>query len=97
MWGAGLPAMYYGNLCNFKLRHQQSVRLLASSCENLTSGQTTATALGFTYLTLNPYFASPPFRYWRAGFYSGFGLSSIVFVATVSTLTGGSSKRPACP
>ncbi|KAF2719803.1 putative hemolysin-III channel protein Izh2 [Polychaeton citri CBS 116435] len=67
MWGAGLPTIYYGFPCNRSLR-------------NIYWAMTTTTALGFTYLTLNPYFASPQFRHWRAGVYAGFGLSSMIFV-----------------
>lgn len=31
-------------------------------------------------MTVSPRFASPQFRHWRAVFYAGFGLSSIIFV-----------------
>lgn len=55
--------------------------------------QTTSTALGCTYLTLSPHFASPAFRHWRAGFYAGFGLSSIIFVGHGLLLYGWELQR----
>lgn len=55
--------------------------------------QTTSTALGCTYLTLSPHFASPAFRHWRAGFYAGFGLSSIIFVVHGLLLYGWELQR----
>ncbi|KAK8121488.1 hypothetical protein PG999_005608 [Apiospora kogelbergensis] len=67
MWGAGIPTIYYGFFCN------ESLRLLYWS-------STSGTALSCAILTLDPHFASPKFRSWRACFYAGFGLSSIIFV-----------------
>lgn len=55
--------------------------------------QTTSTALGCTYLTLSPHFASPAFRHWRAGLYAGFGLSSIIFVGHGLLLYGWEVQR----
>lgn len=37
-------------------------------------------ALCCTTITLTPRFVTSEFRHWRAGFYAGFGLSSIIFV-----------------
>ncbi|KAK8879486.1 Adiponectin receptor protein [Apiospora arundinis] len=67
MWGAGIPTIYYGFFCN------QGLRWLYWA---LTSG----TALSCGVFTLNPHFSSPRFRHWRACFYAGFGLSSLIFV-----------------
>lgn len=83
MWGAGVPTVYYGFLCNRALRvfYWTTVSTTAPFIVLwLTFDQTTATALGCTYLTLDPRFASPQFRHWRASLYAGFGLSSIIFV-----------------
>ncbi|KAL7945348.1 putative mPR-likeG-protein-coupled receptor [Trichoderma barbatum] len=68
MWGAGIPTIYYGFFCN------QSLQWLYWMT-------TSSTALCCTIVTLHPRFISPQFRRWRACFYGGFGLSSIVFVA----------------
>ncbi|KAF1825765.1 mPR-like GPCR protein [Dissoconium aciculare CBS 342.82] len=67
MWGAGIPTIYYGFLCNPYL-------------QRIYWSMTTGTALCCTYMTLHPHFASPAFRHWRACFYAGFGFSSIIFV-----------------
>ncbi|KAI6081445.1 putative hemolysin-III channel protein Izh2 [Hypoxylon rubiginosum] len=67
MWGAGIPTIYYGFFCNHNLR------LLYWTT-------TSSTALCCAIFTLNPYFGSPQFRRWRACFYAGFGLSSIIFI-----------------
>ncbi|KAI1757954.1 putative hemolysin-III channel protein Izh2 [Xylaria castorea] len=67
MWGAGIPTIYYGFLCN------NALRLLYWT-------MTTTTALCCTIFTLNPHFSSPKFRHWRACLYAGFGLSSIIFI-----------------
>jgi adiponectin receptor len=40
------------------------------------------------FLTLSPRFGSPQFRNWRATFYAGFGLSSILFVINGLVLYG---------
>lgn len=42
--------------------------------------QTSSSALCCTIFTLTPSFVTPQFRKWRASFYAGFGLSSIIFV-----------------
>ncbi|KAL9534612.1 ADIPOR-like receptor [Sphaerulina musiva] len=80
MWGAGIPTIYYGFLCNPTLRWTYWA-------------MTTSTALGCTYLTLSPHFASPAFRHWRAGLYAGFGLSSIIFVGHGLLLYGWEVQR----
>ncbi|KAI1267146.1 putative hemolysin-III channel protein Izh2 [Xylariaceae sp. FL1019] len=67
MWGAGIPTIYYGFLCNPRLR------LLYWT-------MTTSTAVCCGVLTLDPHFASPQFRRWRTCMYAGFGLSSIIFI-----------------
>jgi adiponectin receptor len=56
------------------------VHLLILEDLKLTSYQITGTAICCAYLTVNPHFASPTFRHWRASFYAGIGLSSIVFI-----------------
>ncbi|KAK8121407.1 hemolysin-III family protein [Apiospora kogelbergensis] len=68
MWGAGIPTIYYGCFCDPSLRlfYWMSTSGTAATC---------------AILTLHPRFGSPKFRKWRACFYAGFGLSSIVFVA----------------
>ncbi|KAM3471474.1 hypothetical protein MY8738_009309 [Beauveria namnaoensis] len=67
MWGAGIPTIYYGFICNHSLRIMYWT-------------MTTSTALCCTIFTLNPAFVTPEYRKIRAGFYAGFGLSSIIFV-----------------
>ncbi|EME38028.1 hypothetical protein DOTSEDRAFT_29774 [Dothistroma septosporum NZE10] len=67
MWGAGVPTIYYGFVCN---PHWQQLYWTT----------TTVTAVGCTILTLNPVFGLPAFRGWRAALYAGFGLSSVIFV-----------------
>ncbi|KAK8069457.1 hypothetical protein PG994_006073 [Apiospora phragmitis] len=67
MWGAGIPTIYYGFYCNEGLRW-------------LYWTSTSGTALACGISTLNPHFSSPKFRHWRACFYAGFGLSSIIFI-----------------
>lgn len=47
---------------------------------NLLTLQTTTTATGCAVVTMNPVFITSKFRPWRASFYAGFGLSSIIFV-----------------
>ncbi|KAK7991899.1 hypothetical protein PG996_013088 [Apiospora saccharicola] len=75
MWGAGIPTIYYGFYCNESLRW-------------LYWTSTSGTALACGVFTLNPHFSSPKFRHWRACFYAGFGLSSIVFVVHGLVLHG---------
>ncbi|KAF3077048.1 Adiponectin receptor protein [Trichoderma lentiforme] len=67
MWGAGIPTIYYGFFCNQNLQRFYWMT-------------TSGTALGCAIVTLHPRFISPQFRHWRACFYGGFGLSSIIFV-----------------
>ncbi|KAF2158543.1 hypothetical protein M409DRAFT_71587 [Zasmidium cellare ATCC 36951] len=67
MWGAGIPTIFYGFLCDNALRSMYCM-------------VTTSTAMFCTYLTLSPQFASPRFRRWRACFFAGYGLSSMMFV-----------------
>ncbi|OAA55650.1 Hly-III-related protein [Cordyceps fumosorosea ARSEF 2679] len=67
MWGAGIPTIYYGFMCNHNLRLVYWT-------------MSTSTALCCTIVTLTPRFVTPEFRKWRAGFYAGFGLSSVIFV-----------------
>lgn len=86
MWGAGIPTIYYGFLCDSHLRKlywtMVSVPVLNERRSSmLISDQTTAFALGCFFITLDPHFASPQYRRWRASMYAGFGLSSIIFVA----------------
>ncbi|CAK1365688.1 unnamed protein product [Cercospora beticola] len=80
MWGAGIPTIYYGFLCDHKIQLVYWV-------------MTTTTALGCTYMTLSPRFASPQFRHWRAAFYARFGLSSIIFVIHGLLLYGWELQR----
>lgn len=54
----------------------------------LTRSQTTSTSLGCVIVTLHPQFISRQFRLWRASFYAGFGLSSILFVVHGVVLHG---------
>ncbi|KAH0491860.1 hypothetical protein TgHK011_003263 [Trichoderma gracile] len=67
MWGAGIPTVYYGFFCNQNLQWLYWMT-------------TSSTALLCTIVTLHPRFISPQFRHWRACFYAGFGLSSVIFV-----------------
>ncbi|KAI1253872.1 hypothetical protein MGN70_004267 [Eutypa lata] len=67
IWGAGIATIYYGFFCDPHLR-------------TFYWTTTSITALGCTILTLSPHFSKPGVRHWRAGFYAGFALSSIVFV-----------------
>ncbi|OAA75987.1 Hly-III-related protein [Akanthomyces lecanii RCEF 1005] len=67
MWGAGIPTIYYGFICNPSLQVLYWI-------------MTSSTALCCTIFTLTPSFVTPQFRKWRASFYAGFGLSSIIFV-----------------
>ncbi|KAK8022967.1 hemolysin-III family protein [Apiospora marii] len=80
MWGAGIPTIYYGFYCNESLRW-------------LYWTSTSGTALACGIFTLNPHFSSPQFRHWRACFYAGFGLSSVVFVAHGLVLHGWALQR----
>ncbi|KAK7931338.1 hypothetical protein PG985_002050 [Apiospora marii] len=80
MWGAGIPTIYYGFYCNEGLRW-------------LYWTSTSGTALACGIFTLNPHFSAPQFRHWRACFYAGFGLSSVVFVAHGLVLHGWALQR----
>ncbi|KAK8045041.1 hypothetical protein PG993_005065 [Apiospora rasikravindrae] len=80
MWGAGIPTIYYGFHCNEGLRW-------------LYWTSTSGTALACGIFTLNPHFSSPKFRHWRACFYAGFGLSSIIFVVHGLVLHGWEVQR----
>jgi len=68
MWGASLPSIHYGFLCDATLRnaHWFLVSLLASGC---------------VYVTLHPRFRSPKFRAYRAYVYAGLGFAAILFVS----------------
>ena len=44
------------------------------------SSQQSSIAVCCMIFTLSPRFAKPQFRNWRASFYAGFGLSSVVFI-----------------
>ncbi|EGX89007.1 hemolysin-III channel protein Izh2, putative [Cordyceps militaris CM01] len=68
MWGAGIPTIYYGFICNHTLRVVYWT-------------MTSSTALCCMIFTLTPAFVTPQYRHIRASFYAGFGLSSIIFVA----------------
>ncbi|KAK8116169.1 hemolysin-III family protein [Apiospora sp. TS-2023a] len=83
MWGAGIPTIYYGFYCNERLRWLYWTSLIWTS-----SVQTSGTALACGIFTLNPHFSSPQFRHWRACFYAGFGLRSVVFVVHGLVLHG---------
>ncbi|XWX00545.1 hypothetical protein V2A60_008565 [Cordyceps javanica] len=67
MWGAGIPTIYYGFICDPPLQLFYWT-------------MTSSTALCCTIFTLTPSFVTPQFRKWRASFYAGFGLSSVIFV-----------------
>ncbi|KAM3449641.1 hypothetical protein MY3296_006725 [Beauveria thailandica] len=75
MWGAGIPTIYYGFICNHGLRIMYWTI-------------TTGTAFCCTIFTLTPAFVTPEYRKIRASFYAGFGLGSIIFVVHGLVLYG---------
>lgn len=84
MWGAGIPTIYYGFICNPSLQmfYWTMVRppVLLILYFHADFRQTTSTALCCAIFTLTPAFVTPQYRQVRASFYAGFGLSSIIFV-----------------
>ncbi|KAI0123623.1 hypothetical protein BJ170DRAFT_586670, partial [Xylariales sp. AK1849] len=73
MWGAVIPTIHDGLFCNHGLR-----LLYWTTVTNFVI--TTSTARCCATFTLNPHFSLPRFRRWRAGFYAGFVLSSIISI-----------------
>ncbi|KAK3334220.1 mPR-like GPCR protein, partial [Cercophora scortea] len=67
MWGASIPTIYYGFWCDPWWRgFYWAIMSMAG--------------YGCALFTLNPRFAQPRFRRWRAAVYTCFGLSSAAFV-----------------
>ena len=75
MWGASLPSVYYGFICDPLLRysHWYLMSLLA---------------LGCIVATMNPRFGLPRFRTYRACMYTSFGSAALLFVAHGLSLHG---------
>ncbi|KAI1325974.1 putative hemolysin-III channel protein Izh2 [Xylariaceae sp. FL0255] len=75
MWAASIPTIYYGFLCSPALRIVYWILM-------------TGMAICCAIFTLSPPFASPQFRHWRACFYAGFGLSSMIFIVHAVVIYG---------
>ncbi|KAK3316528.1 mPR-typeG-protein-coupled receptor [Apodospora peruviana] len=75
MWGASVPTIYYGFLCDMRLRLVYwGVMTFAASC--------------CAVVTFLPCFGTPRFRAYRAGVYASLGLTGLVFVIHGLVLLG---------
>ena len=75
MWGASLPSIYYGFICDPALRYAHWFL-------------TSLLALGCVITTMHPRFCSPSFRAYRAVMYTGLGCTAVLFVAHGLTVHG---------
>jgi len=85
MWTASLPTIYYGFICNSRLRdfYWVFVRVQKTNFWVRDSNhrcQISAVAVACITVTLNSRFSSPSYRTYRAALYASLGLTALVFV-----------------